>query len=105
MEVAKFQFALKTQNSFGLSGFNGSTSRGEFGDVLKRTTCVVLHKKCEICEIRLKCAYVYLYETKNERNGNVARSFVLENTHPILFLFPADGQRSVLEIGWYRVVE
>ncbi|HFE65054.1 MAG TPA: CRISPR system precrRNA processing endoribonuclease RAMP protein Cas6 [Caldithrix sp.] len=88
MEFAKFEFALKTQNSFGLPDFKGSTFRGKFGHVLKRTICIMSHHKCDECELREKCAYTYLYETRNERKENVARPFVLEPplTHQQFFL-------------------
>lgn len=78
MQVAKFEFALTTDNSFGLPDFKGSTFRGKFGHVLKRSICVMQHRHCPNCELREKCAYPYLFETLNERGENVPRPFVLE---------------------------
>jgi len=88
MEVGKFEFALQTLNSFGLPDFKGSTFRGKFGHVLKRTICVISHHNCEICELRGKCAYPYLFETNNQRGQNVPRPFVLEPplTHKRFYL-------------------
>jgi len=78
MKVAKFEFALRTENSFGLPDFKGSTFRGKFGHVLKRTICVMPHHNCEICQLRAQCAYPYLFETHNERREEVPRPFILE---------------------------
>lgn len=88
MKVSKFEFSLKTQNSFGLPDFKGSTFRGKFGHVLKRTICVMSHHNCDVCDLRRQCAYTYLYETHNERKENVARPFVLEPplTHKRFYL-------------------
>ncbi len=78
MDVAKFEFLLTTVNSFGLPDFKGSTFRGKFGHVLKRTICVMSHRDCQICELREQCAYPYLFETQNHRGQTVPRPFVIE---------------------------
>ncbi|RMG27984.1 MAG: CRISPR system precrRNA processing endoribonuclease RAMP protein Cas6 [Methanobacteriota archaeon] len=78
MDVARFHFLLRTQNSFGLPEFKGSTFRGKFGHVLKRTICVVDHRNCSKCALQNHCAYIYLFESKNERGQTVPRPFVLE---------------------------
>lgn len=78
MQVAKFEFVLRTANSFGLPEYKGSTFRGKFGHVLKRTICLMPDRNCETCQIRQKCAYPYLFETRNDRNENVPRPFIIE---------------------------
>ncbi|RMG65490.1 MAG: CRISPR system precrRNA processing endoribonuclease RAMP protein Cas6 [Calditrichaeota bacterium] len=78
MDVARFWFSCISVNSFGLPDFKGSTFRGKFGHVLKRTICVMRHRDCARCALRQQCAYPYLFETTNERQQTVARPFVIE---------------------------
>lgn len=78
MNIAKFEFSLRTLNSFGLPDFKGSTFRGKFGHVLKHTICIVSHRKCETCELAQECAYQYLFQTKNKKGQEVPRPFLLE---------------------------
>ncbi len=78
MHIAKFEFSLRTLNSFGLPDFKGSTFRGKFGHVLKHTICIVSHGKCKICELARECAYHYLFQTKNTKGQEVPRPFLLE---------------------------
>ncbi|GAB4375310.1 MAG: CRISPR system precrRNA processing endoribonuclease RAMP protein Cas6 [Calditrichia bacterium] len=92
MEVAKFKFCLKTGNSFGMPEFKGSTFRGKFGHVLKRTICVISHRRCENCQLREQCAYIYLFETRNQRSEGVVRPFVLEP--------PSSPKRFYLKNEW-----
>ncbi len=78
MQVSKLEFSLKTRNSFGLPDFKGSTFRGKFGHILKRTICINTEKDCAKCNLREKCAYIYLFETHNGHNQEVARPFIIE---------------------------
>lgn len=78
MIISKFEMLLCTQTPFRLPEFKGSTFRGKFGHLLKRTICIISHHKCEICEIKEQCAYPYLFETQNSRGESIARPFVLE---------------------------
>ena len=88
MQVARFEFSLFTENSYGLPDFKGSTFRGKFGHVLKRTICVMSHRDCEKCDLRERCAFPYLFDTENQRGESVPRPFVLEPplTHRRFFL-------------------
>jgi len=78
MHIAKFEFALRTENSFGLPDYKGSTFRGKFGHVLKRTICLMKDKHCDGCLLREKCVYPYLFETQSQSNQNVPRPFIIE---------------------------
>ncbi len=78
MEVARFELGLKVYNSFSLPQFKGSTFRGKFGHVLKRTICLQTHRDCERCDLRETCPYLYLFETKSRENQQVVRPFVIE---------------------------
>lgn len=77
MQFAHFHFELRAESDFTLPDFKGSTFRGKFGHVLKRTICLMRDGVCESCELRDRCAYPYLFETKNEREENVPRPFVI----------------------------
>ena len=78
MEVGKFEFSVKTLNSFGLPDFKGSTFRGKFGHILKRTICIISHRDCANCQIHGQCAYPYLFETQQNNGQSVPRPFVIE---------------------------
>ena len=78
MQVAYFEFSLETENSFSLPAYKGSTFRGKFGHVLKRTICVMTHRDCPKCQLRDTCPYPYLFETQNERGQTIPRPFVIE---------------------------
>lgn len=101
MRVARFEFNLKTLNSFGLPDFKGSTFRGKFGHVLKRTVCVISHRNCEICELRERCAYPYLFETQNTKNEDVPRPFIIEPplTHKRFFLKEERMYMNIILLG------
>lgn len=88
MDIGKYSFALRTDNSFGLPDFKGSTFRGKFGHVLKRTICVMSVRDCQSCKLQDSCAYTYLFESRNGRGEEVSRPFVLEPplTHKRFFL-------------------
>ena len=78
MKVSKFEFVLHTLNSFFLPEFKGSTFRGRFGHTLKQTICVMRGQRCESCPLQITCPYIYLFQTRSQRQEDTVRPFVLE---------------------------
>jgi CRISPR-associated endoribonuclease Cas6 len=63
ISFASFVFYLRATTELHLPPYKGSTLRGAFGTVFKETVCVVEHRDCDRCILRLKCAYPYIFDT------------------------------------------
>src|SRR5437773_11304369 len=63
ISFASFVFHLCATTELYLPPYKGSTLRGAFGTVFKDTVCVVDHRDCDRCILRLKCAYPYIFDT------------------------------------------
>ena len=82
---ARYRFVLQAETSLRLSAFAGSTLRGGFGHVFKRSVCVWPPGECGRCLLKNTCAYPYIFETappadteKLRGLTQVPRPFVLE---------------------------
>jgi hypothetical protein len=82
---ARYRYVLQASTSLHLSTFAGSTLRGGFGHVFKRTVCVWPPGDCSRCLVKATCAYPYVFETVPPPNAEtlrgleqVPRPFVLE---------------------------
>ncbi|MFQ5903240.1 MAG: CRISPR system precrRNA processing endoribonuclease RAMP protein Cas6 [Candidatus Binatia bacterium] len=63
ISFASFVFHLRPTTELHLPPYKGSTLRGAFGIVFKDTVCVMDHRDCDRCILRLKCAYPYIFDT------------------------------------------
>jgi hypothetical protein len=63
ISFASFRFHLRAATELHLPPYKGSTLRGAFGTVFKETVCVVEHRDCDRCILKLKCAYPYIFDT------------------------------------------
>lgn len=63
ISFAPFIFHLRATTELCLPPYKGSTLRGAFGTVFKETVCVVEHRDCDRCILKLKCAYPYIFDT------------------------------------------
>ena len=82
---ARYRFVLRASTALHLSTFAGSTLRGGFGHVFKRSVCVWQPGDCGRCLLKNTCAYPYIFETapppgaeKLRGLEQVPRPFVLE---------------------------
>jgi hypothetical protein len=74
LKIAAYRFALEARESLRLPLYKGSTLRGGFGHVFKRTVCFQRGAKtCTGCLLREKCAYAYLFETAPPPDSDVLR--------------------------------
>jgi CRISPR-associated endoribonuclease Cas6 len=63
ISFASFVFHLRANTELQLPPYKGSTLRGAFGVVFKDTVCIMDHRDCDRCILRLKCAYPYIFDT------------------------------------------
>jgi len=63
ISFASFVFHLRAATELHLPAYKGSTLRGAFGTVFKDTVCVVEHRDCDRCILKLKCAYPDIFDT------------------------------------------
>jgi hypothetical protein len=87
----RYRFVVRAQTALRLNAFAGSTLRGGFGHVFKRTVCIWPPGDCPRCLLRQTCSYPYVFETppppgstKLRGLDQIPRPFVLE---------PPEGER------------
>lgn len=86
LRLALFRFDLEALAPLRLPVFKGSTLRGGFGHIFKKTVCVQPQlTECAPCLLRHTCAYPYLFETSPppgaevlRKNESVPQPFVIE---------------------------
>lgn len=82
---SRYRFILQASTSLHLNAFAGSTLRGGFGHLFKRTVCIWPSGDCDRCLLKERCAYPYVFETAPPPDAEklrgleqVPRPFVLE---------------------------
>jgi hypothetical protein len=88
LKVAKFQFEIVAKDELILPEYKGSTFRGSLGHALKKVVCITRKNTCTDCLLKDKCAYSYIFETRNERGEQVPHPFVIEPPMTGQRLFP-----------------
>ena len=74
--MAKYRFTLEALEELLLPPYKGSTLRGGFGHVFKRTVCFQKNvQTCDTCLLRNHCPYGYLFETSPPPDTEVLRSY------------------------------
>ena len=91
IRFARFRFALRAQTALQLPPYKGSTLRGGFGMAFKEAVCVVVHRDCERCILRSKCAYPYIFETPIP-NGSKRLASLEHAPHPFVIEPPLDSR-------------
>ena len=76
LRIAKYRFTLQAVNRLGLPRYKGSTLRGGFGAVFKRTVCFQKDvKSCADCLLKANCPYAYIFETAPPQDAEVLRTY------------------------------
>jgi len=86
LRVAKYRLTLEAVDTLRLPAFKGTTLRGGFGAVFRRTTCAQRQiDNCRDCSLQATCPYAYIFETALPEGSEVLsleqdipRPFVLE---------------------------
>jgi len=91
ISFASFVFHLRATTELLLPPYKGSTLRGAFGTVFKETVCVVEHRDCDRCILKLKCAYPYIFDTPVPE-GSVRMRRYERAPHPFVIDPPLETQ-------------
>ena len=76
LRIAKYRFRLEAVERMGLPRYKGSTLRGGFGAVFKRTVCFQKRvKSCADCLLKANCPYAYIFETSPPQEAEVLRTY------------------------------
>ena len=89
ISFASFRFHLRAATELHLPPYKGSTLRGAFGTVFKETVCVVEHRDCDRCILKLKCAYPYIFDTPIPEDSARMRKYE-RAPHPFVIDPPLD---------------
>ena len=89
ISFASFVFHLRATTELYLPPYKGSTLRGAFGIVFKDTVCVMDHRDCDRCILRLKCAYPYIFDTPVPEGSTRMRKYQ-RAPHPFVIEPPLD---------------
>ncbi|MBL7066227.1 MAG: CRISPR system precrRNA processing endoribonuclease RAMP protein Cas6, partial [Anaerolineae bacterium] len=98
LRIAKYRFTLEAVERLGLPRYKGSTLRGGFGAVFKRTVCFQKEvKSCADCLLKANCPYAYIFETSPPQDAEVLRTY---SDVPLPFVIePPLDIRTVYEPG------
>jgi len=98
LRIAKYRFTLEAVERLGLPRYKGSTLRGGFGAVFKRTVCFQKQvKSCADCLLKANCPYAYIFETAPPPDAEVLRTY---SDVPLPFVVePPLDTRTVYEPG------
>jgi CRISPR-associated endoribonuclease Cas6 len=89
ISFASFVFHLRASTELYLPPYKGSTLRGAFGIVFKETVCIMEHRDCDRCILRLKCAYPYVFDTPVPDGATRMRKYT-RAPHPFIIEPPLD---------------
>ncbi len=74
--IAKYRFTLEALEELHLPVYKGSTLRGGFGHVFKRTVCFQKDMEtCDACLLKNNCPYGYIFETSPPTDAEVLRTY------------------------------
>lgn len=93
-----FRFQIRALATLRLPAYKGSTLRGGFGSVFRRTVCTrPEHKVCAPCHLRQTCVYPAVFEA-SPPPGSEVLSRVSDIPQPFVLRPPAD-RRTVIDAG------
>jgi hypothetical protein len=94
ISFASFHFHLRATTELNLPPYKGSTLRGAFGTVFKDTVCVVEHRDCDRCILKLKCAYPYIFDTPIPEGSERMRKYE-RAPHPFVIDPPSGNEHEI----------
>lgn len=89
---ASFVFHLRAVTELHLPPYKGATLRGAFGIAFKETVCIMDHRDCDRCILRLKCAYPYIFDTPIPEDSARMRKYP-RAPHPFVIEPPLETQQ------------
>lgn len=95
-KLAQFRFVIKALSPLSLPSYKGSTFRGAFGHIFKKVVCVDREKKCNLCLLKSKCIYSYIFETPLP-NGALKMKKYPFVPHPFVITPPLNKKQNYRE--------
>ena len=87
--LSRFSFQLRAIDPLRLPRYKGSTFRGGFGHAFKKVVCAIRGKPCSECSLKMKCVYVYIFETMPPEGSEALRNYK-SIPHPFIIEPPED---------------
>ncbi|MDQ7032504.1 MAG: CRISPR system precrRNA processing endoribonuclease RAMP protein Cas6 [Desulfonauticus sp.] len=98
------KFHLVAKEDFILPTYKGSTFRGGFGYVFKKSVCATkFTRDCKECLLRSSCVYAYIFESVRPKDAEIMRKYE-HVPHPFVLFPPLTRNRQIKE-GDKLVVE
>lgn len=95
--LAKFRFTVCAKEHIRFPTFKGSAFRGGFGYAFKRVVCVIKDKACDVCLLKQKCIYSYIFETPPPEDTKMLRLYP-KVPHPFV-IEPPITEKQAFEPG------
>ena len=92
LRFAQFQFLLRPMDKLILPDYKGSTLRGGFGSAFKKVVCVNRQGTCDVCLLKGKCVYSYVFETPPPSDTSKMRKYPYA-PHPFIITPPLERRR------------
>ncbi|MCX7998303.1 MAG: hypothetical protein N3A69_05040 [Leptospiraceae bacterium] len=99
LEFVSLQVGFASKNLVQLPDMLGSTLRGTFGKALKKASCVMHHRNCEICMVKKHCTYFKIFESQNY---GIAEMGIQNPPHPYVILPPLKNIYLQNELLYFR---
>lgn len=90
--AARFEFLMQAEDAFRMPDYKGSTLRGAFGHMFKRTVCALRSRECAQCMMKETCVYAYVFETPPPADTGVMRKYTAA-PHPFVIEPPLERTR------------
>ncbi len=93
LRIDKYRLTLEAVDRLSLPPYKGTTLRGGFGAVFRRTTCAQRQiKDCHDCFLQATCPYAYIFETPLPEDSEVL-SLQQDIPRPFVIEPPLDRKR------------
>ena len=87
LAITRLRVVLQATGAVQLPAYQGSTWRGIFGHLLKRTVCVTRVPHCKDCQLYHSCAHAAIFETPVAETAHKMRRYT-HAPHPYVFELP-----------------
>lgn len=91
--MIRFNPTLKAVSPITIPAYAGSTLRGGFGHAFKRVACTVRDKNCDVCILKSRCIYSYVFETPPPHDSEILRKYE-KAPHPFVIEPPLEDKRN-----------
>lgn len=90
--MVRFVLSLRALDVIELPPYKGSTFRVGFGTAFKKVVCVIKRTECDLCLLKAKCIYSYIFETPPPEDSEILRKYE-KAPHPFIIEPPPETKR------------